>query len=144
MYGSWTENVVLWRHFLDSFETYKTAILLYCFHTAGVLKFWLFCRFNFRRKSYRLTGVVGGLVTALGYLFSSFATQFHQLFISYGLVTGIEFISCLSVMVSKQVYSSSTVYKLWFSDRYTFHQLFISNSLVTCIEFISCFSAMVQ
>ncbi|XP_023334419.1 monocarboxylate transporter 12 [Eurytemora carolleeae] len=42
-----------------------------------------------RRKSYRLTGVVGGLVTALGYLFSSFATQFHQLFISYGLVTGI-------------------------------------------------------
>ena len=24
MYGSWTENVVLWRHFYDSFETYKT------------------------------------------------------------------------------------------------------------------------
>lgn len=42
-----------------------------------------------RRKSVRLTAVLGGLVTALGCLFTSFATQFHQLFFSYGLFVGI-------------------------------------------------------
>ncbi|CAG0920204.1 unnamed protein product [Notodromas monacha] len=42
-----------------------------------------------RRKSTRLTAVLGGLVTALGCLFTSFATQFHQLFFSYGAVIGI-------------------------------------------------------
>lgn len=41
-----------------------------------------------RRKSTRLTAVMGGLVTALGCLFTSFATQFHQLFFSYGTVIG--------------------------------------------------------
>ncbi|KAL4716181.1 hypothetical protein ACJJTC_013958, partial [Scirpophaga incertulas] len=35
------------------------------------------------RKSTRVTAVVGGLVAALGCLFTSFATQFHQLFFSY-------------------------------------------------------------
>ncbi|XP_076302762.1 monocarboxylate transporter 12-like [Lasioglossum baleicum] len=42
-----------------------------------------------RRKSTRLTAVLGGLVTALGCLFTSFASQFHQLFFSYGAVVGI-------------------------------------------------------
>ena len=42
-----------------------------------------------KRKSTRLTAVAGGLVTALSCLFTSFATQFHQLFISYGLLTGL-------------------------------------------------------
>ncbi|XP_076048483.1 monocarboxylate transporter 10-like isoform X2 [Oratosquilla oratoria] len=42
-----------------------------------------------RRKSTRLTAVLGGLVTALGCLFTSFASQFHQLFFSYGTVIGI-------------------------------------------------------
>lgn len=41
-----------------------------------------------RRKSTRLTAVFGGLVAALGLLFTSFASQFHQLFLSYGLVLG--------------------------------------------------------
>ena len=41
-----------------------------------------------RRKSTRLTAVTGGLVTALGCLFTSFATQFHQLFFSYGFMMG--------------------------------------------------------
>lgn len=39
-----------------------------------------------KRKSTRLTAVIGGLVTALGCLFTSFASQFHQLFFSYGKV----------------------------------------------------------
>jgi len=41
------------------------------------------------RKSTRLTAVVGGLVAALGCLFTSFASQAHQAAISYGLVLGV-------------------------------------------------------
>lgn len=41
-----------------------------------------------RRKSTRLTAVLGGLITALGCLFTSFASQFHQLFFSYGIMIG--------------------------------------------------------
>ena len=41
-----------------------------------------------RRKSTRVTAVIGGLVTALGCLFTSFASQFHQLFFSYGAIIG--------------------------------------------------------
>jgi len=32
---------------------------------------------------------MGGLITALGCLFTSFASQFHQLFFSYGMMIGI-------------------------------------------------------
>ncbi|XP_076059986.1 monocarboxylate transporter 3-like [Oratosquilla oratoria] len=42
-----------------------------------------------RRKSTRLTAVIGGLVMALAILFASFAVQLHQVFLSYGLVLGI-------------------------------------------------------
>ena len=42
-----------------------------------------------RRKSTRLTAVIGGLVAALGCLFSSFASQHHQLFLSMGLMLGV-------------------------------------------------------
>ena len=42
-----------------------------------------------KKKSSRLTAVVGGLIISLGCLFTSFATQFHQLFISYGLFIGV-------------------------------------------------------
>lgn len=61
-----------------------------------------------KRKSTRLTAVIGGLVTwviiwisifrqklsssfhrALGCLFTSFASQFHQLFFSYATVVGV-------------------------------------------------------
>ena len=48
-----------------------------------------------RRKSTRLTAVLGGLVTALACLFTSFANQFHQLFLSYGIMLG-EYISNIS------------------------------------------------
>ncbi|XP_013778846.1 monocarboxylate transporter 12-like [Limulus polyphemus] len=41
-----------------------------------------------RRRSTRLLAVLGGLITALGCLFTSFASQFHQLFVSYGLFVG--------------------------------------------------------
>ena len=42
-----------------------------------------------RRKSNRLMAILGGLMAALGCLFTSFATQFHQLFFSFGLFIGI-------------------------------------------------------
>lgn len=37
-----------------------------------------------KRKSTRLVAVIGGLVTALGCLFTSFALQYHQIFLSFG------------------------------------------------------------
>lgn len=40
-------------------------------------------------RSTRIIAVMGGLISALGCLFTSFATQFHQLFFSYGTVVGI-------------------------------------------------------
>ncbi|KAL1492002.1 hypothetical protein ABEB36_012511 [Hypothenemus hampei] len=42
-----------------------------------------------RTKSTRVTAVMGGLITALGCLFTSFATQFHQLIFSYVTVIGV-------------------------------------------------------
>lgn len=40
-------------------------------------------------RSTRLMAVVGGLVMALGILFTSFAKEFHQLLFSYGIVIGL-------------------------------------------------------
>jgi len=42
-----------------------------------------------KRKSTRITAVVGGLILSLGCLFTSFASQFHQIFFSYGIIIGI-------------------------------------------------------
>ncbi|XP_046406251.1 monocarboxylate transporter 12-like [Ischnura elegans] len=42
-----------------------------------------------RRKSTRLAAVFGGLVMSLACLFTSFAHQVHQIFLSYGVVLGI-------------------------------------------------------
>jgi hypothetical protein len=42
-----------------------------------------------RRKSTRLTAVVGGLVMALSLLFASFAKHFDQILLSYGVLFGI-------------------------------------------------------
>lgn len=41
-----------------------------------------------RRKSTRVMAAIGGLVTALGCLFTSFASQLHQVFLSYGAIIG--------------------------------------------------------
>ena len=58
-----------------------------------------------RRKSTRLTAVMGGLVTALGCLFTSFASQFHQLFFSYGAMIGNN--DYTDVLVSENLESNS-------------------------------------
>uniref|UniRef100_T1K3E6 Major facilitator superfamily (MFS) profile domain-containing protein n=1 Tax=Tetranychus urticae TaxID=32264 RepID=T1K3E6_TETUR len=80
---------------LDIMRTFKpdegilAAVLIGAFSTMVTLIFSPIIIALCRRKSIRLTAVVGGLVTALGCLFTSFATQFHQLLISYGLFIGI-------------------------------------------------------
>ena len=68
-----------------------------------------------RRKSTRLTAVMGGLITALGCLFTSFASQFHQLFFSYGMMIGkiciwifsclfLTFIRCVLICILNRCY----------------------------------------
>ena len=42
-----------------------------------------------KRKSTRITAVVGGLVLSLGCLFTSFANQFHQTIFSFGIIAGV-------------------------------------------------------
>lgn len=42
-----------------------------------------------KRHSVRLLAVLGGIVTALGTLFTSFSTQLHQLYLSSGLLGGV-------------------------------------------------------
>ncbi|XP_040583560.1 monocarboxylate transporter 12 [Lepeophtheirus salmonis] len=42
-----------------------------------------------RRKSTRLISIIGGLVMSLSMLFTSFAKEFHQVFLSYGIMCGI-------------------------------------------------------
>lgn len=42
-----------------------------------------------RRKSTRLTAVFGGLASALGCLFNSFAKELHQVIFSYGIVMAV-------------------------------------------------------
>merc|ERR1719189_2232748 len=42
-----------------------------------------------RRKSTRLTAVIGGLVMSLSLLFASFAKHYHQILLSYGILFGV-------------------------------------------------------
>jgi len=80
-----------------NFIKYDTKCLTFFIPCAGALAALSLCVASLlspvivawcRRKSTRLTAVFGGLVAALGLLFTSFASQFHQLFLSYGLVLG--------------------------------------------------------
>lgn len=64
-----------------------------------------------RRKSTRLTAVLGGLVTALGCLFTSFASQFHQLFFSYGTVVGESLQECNDNSTQKLVCTKEVLNK---------------------------------
>ncbi|KAJ6637004.1 Monocarboxylate transporter 12, partial [Pseudolycoriella hygida] len=55
-------------------------------------------------KSTRLIAVIGGLVTALGCLFTSFALQFHQIIFSFGVIVGVGVgitRDCSTIMVAK-------------------------------------------
>ncbi|XP_054163328.1 uncharacterized protein LOC128961148 [Oppia nitens] len=66
-----------------------SAVLIGCLSTSITLFLSPVVIAICRRKSIRLIAILGGLITALGCLFTSFATQFHQLFVSYGVIVGI-------------------------------------------------------
>ena len=55
----------------SSCQLFSPVIMSFCLH-----------------KSPRLAAVIGGLVMALGWLFTSFATQLHQIVISYSFLLG--------------------------------------------------------
>ena len=59
-----------------------------------------------KRKSTRITAVVGGLILSLGCLFTSFASQFHQIIFSYGLVigVGVSFVRDTSILMVGQYF----------------------------------------
>lgn len=57
-----------------------------------------------KRKSTRLIAVIGGLVAALGCLFTSFAAQLHQVLFSFGVLVGLGVNvtrDCSTVMVAQ-------------------------------------------
>lgn len=83
------------RHLLAKFGT--TVVILFLFSFSGWLgatSYFISLTFSpliiglCRQKSTRLIAVIGGLFAALGCLFTSFSTQFHQLFFSYGIFVG--------------------------------------------------------
>merc|ERR1719474_1380698 len=57
---------------LSTSQLFSPVIMSFCLH-----------------KSPRLAAFLGGLVMALGWLFTSFATQLHQVIISYSLLLGV-------------------------------------------------------
>lgn len=58
-----------------------------------------------RRNSTRLVAVIGGLVLTLGCLFTSFAQQFHQVFLSYGKLNEMKWMKLkLSVWIISIIY----------------------------------------
>ncbi|XP_037074824.1 monocarboxylate transporter 2-like [Pollicipes pollicipes] len=84
-----------------------------------------------RRKSTRLTAVLGGLVTALGCLFTSFASQFHQLFFSYCTVIG------LGVGMTRD--SSALMVGQYFKRRREFVEIFVVSGSGLGITIMSLF-----
>ena len=71
-----------------------------------------------KRKSTRLTAVIGGLVLSLGCLFSSFANQFHQLYFSHAVMTGKKWLS-RTACCARSPYSRLKNCKFLMSTLYT-------------------------
>ncbi|XP_022238040.1 monocarboxylate transporter 10-like [Limulus polyphemus] len=72
-----------------------------------------------RRKSIRLTAVVGGMVTALGCLFTSFASQMHHIFVSYSI-----FMSC-GLGIARE--TSSLMIGQYFKRKREFVEVFVQS-----------------
>ncbi len=86
-----------------------TRSIFYCIHVTD-------CRQNLqvalcRRKSTRLTAVVGGLVMALALLFASFARHYHQIFLRYNSTDFSKhfFKSCLALGECQQFFKPPSV-----------------------------------
>ena len=69
-----------------------------------------------QNQSIRLVAVVGGLLMNLAFLFASFGTQLHQVFLSYGLLFGIGCCSvreASSLMVGQYFKERREVAEMW-------------------------------
>nr|XP_042910585.1 monocarboxylate transporter 10 [Parasteatoda tepidariorum] len=92
---------------MDTFAKEATLIQTVILGTASMSVTFLFAPIIValsRRKSTRLLSILGGLVAALGCLFTSFASQFHQLYFSYAIILGTGFSltrSTSSIMVGQ-------------------------------------------
>ncbi|CAG2177947.1 unnamed protein product, partial [Oppiella nova] len=84
-----------------------------------------------RRKSARLTAIAGGLMASLGCLFASFASQFHQVFLSYGIF--------LSIGVGIARESANLMVGQYFKRRRYFVEIFVQSSLGVGIAFMTPF-----
>ncbi|XP_013778241.2 monocarboxylate transporter 12-like [Limulus polyphemus] len=82
-----------------------------------------------RRKSTRLTAVFGGLMTTLGCLFTSFASQMHQVFVSYGF-----FMSC-GLGVARE--TSNIMIGQYFKRRRELVELFVQSGTGVGIVIVS-------
>lgn len=52
------------------------------------------CSVLINRFGVQLVVMIGGLLISTGTIATSFATSMNQMYITYGLVTGIELLSC--------------------------------------------------
>ena len=84
-----------------------------------------------RRKSARLTAIAGGLMASLGCLFASFASQFHQVFLSYGI-----FLS-LGIGIARE--SANLMVGQYFKRRRHYVEVFIQSSIGIGIAVMSPF-----
>ena len=84
-----------------------------------------------RHHSTRLTAIVGGLIASLGCLFASFATQFHQLVISYGIF--------LAVGIGIIRESTNLMIGQYFKRKRNFVEIFVQSSIGIGISLMSLF-----
>lgn len=84
-----------------------------------------------RRKSTRLTAIIGGLISTLGCLFASFASQFHQVFISFGIFLAI------GIGITKE--SANLMVGQYFKRRRPMVEIFIQSSFGIGIAIMSPF-----
>jgi hypothetical protein len=100
---------------------------MFCLVWMGSLSLGLSCLISplivswCRRKSARLTAIAGGLVSSLGCLFASFANQFHQVFLSYGIF--------LSIGIGIARESSNLMVGQYFKRKRSFVEIFVQSSI---------------
>ncbi|KYN27665.1 Monocarboxylate transporter 8 [Trachymyrmex cornetzi] len=92
-----------------------------------------------RKKSTRVTAVLGGLVTALGCLFTSFASQFHQLFFSYGTVVVIGIFFSIGIGVGMTRDCSTLMVAQYFKRKRELVEIFIVSGSGLGIAVMSAF-----
>jgi MFS family permease len=84
--------------------------------------------------------ILGGLVTALGCLFTSFATQFHQLFFAFGIFIGIGIAMIREpsvVMIGQYFKKRRETVEIGLMTIYSLGISFMPLFITFCIRFVS-------